>query len=877
VCVLCFSAAIFAGIYLSPDERVLSTLPFQFLQSLIYWVAALGALFQAFGSRHASHVRRADCVFVAIAWAFLGSANELRAVGNLSVTEHQQLRGIADGIHLAMFPLLIPAISGIFRRHQKSCKSDGGNGSTVIGASMAVLVWYYLVRPILDLSGFTWISLHLSEVYPTCDLLALFAGLLIVFMSTASGKLRRTYCVLAAGIVLQMVADMTFSYDVFWRTNNLDPVSADGWYAACIALLLVSAMPLVWPDTLEAKSAGLDQSRRSPVGTVMSLALPYIAICTACSLVALHDYGTSGNLSRMTLIFACVLVPVVISRQLVTSFDNHQLADKLGTIKASLEDTVSNRTRQLRALHKLGRAVSETLEADQVLVSAVNELQSILPSNDVLIWYCDPRLPDEDQVLQLSGAFGLTGDRDIYHLSHLLNASDTSGLLRVGDRDPSHGDEALLFAPLKARHRRMGMIGLLRLRDGFASSDVDLLESIGVEVGTALYNARRYAEAVDEADRDPLSGLYNHRAVHQRLAQELAESIASGRPIAVLMMDVNNFKRFNDAHGHLTGDQVLRSVAAALTGVFGVGAVIGRYGGDEFVVVIPAATPDTALAKGCELLAWMRERAIQVVSELRPIPVSLTIGISSFPDDGETVNELLGVADANLYAAKSEQMEIMLTRDRKSSCAVLPKTSSYNVLDSMVKAVDAKDRYTRRHSEDVTEYAIWIAEELGLSDEHAAAIKVCGLLHDIGKIGVPDDLLKKPGRLTSAEYEVMKRHPALGAGIVGTVPGDSTVLGAIRHHHERWDGLGYPDGLSGLEIPLIARILSVADAVSAMATDRPYRTRLGWDQVLFEVGSNSGTQFDPDIADAFIRTARKRTAVQAVQSQGVLKTLTKAA
>jgi len=218
----------------------------------------------------------------------------------------------------------------------------------------------------------------------------------------------------------------------------------------------------------------------------------------------------------------------------------------------------------------------------------------------------------------------------------------------------------------------------------------------------------------------------------------------------------------------------------------------------------------------------------------------------------------LMVADANLYIAKYDARGVVATSDRTKRTHSFRRDEAFNVLDSMVTAVDNKDRYTRQHSENVTEYALWIAEELGLSDETMRIIHIGALLHDVGKIGVPDDILRKPGRLTNAEFDVMKRHPELGAMIVGAVAGMENVLDAVRHHHERWDGTGYPDGLKGNDIPLLARLMAVADAVSAMTTDRPYRQAFGWEKVLDEVTANSGTQFDPIMTDAFIAAARHR-------------------
>lgn len=195
----------------------------------------------------------------------------------------------------------------------------------------------------------------------------------------------------------------------------------------------------------------------------------------------------------------------------------------------------------------------------------------------------------------------------------------------------------------------------------------------------------------------------------------------------------------------------------------------------------------------------------------------------------------------------------------KSANSELRAEASFEVLDALITAVDNKDHYTRKHSEDVTEYALWIAAELGLPEETMRTLRIGGLLHDVGKIGVPDEILRKPGRLTPEEFENMKRHPRLGELIVGGIPGMESILDVVRSHHERWDGKGYPDQLSGEQIPFMGRLLAVADAFSAMTTDRPYRKGLAFDAALEEIRANIGTQFDPIMAEAFLSAFEKHT------------------
>ena len=178
------------------------------------------------------------------------------------------------------------------------------------------------------------------------------------------------------------------------------------------------------------------------------------------------------------------------------------------------------------------------------------------------------------------------------------------------------------------------------------------------------------------------------------------------------------------------------------------------------------------------------------------------------------------------------------------------------MLNALVSAVDNKDRYTRKHSEDVLKYSLQIAQELGLDEGTLFQVKVAALLHDVGKIGVPDDILRKPGKLTDEEFAAIKQHPVMGAIMVNAVPGFEDTLDAVRFHHERWDGKGYPSGLSGDDIPLLGRLMAVADAYSAMTTDRPYRKAMGTDRADEILRGGAGTQWDPVCVEAFFRARR---------------------
>jgi diguanylate cyclase (GGDEF)-like protein/PAS domain S-box-containing protein len=371
---------------------------------------------------------------------------------------------------------------------------------------------------------------------------------------------------------------------------------------------------------------------------------------------------------------------------------------------------------------------------------------------------------------------------------------------------------------------------------------------------------RKLQEAMERADRDPLTGLFNHRCFHKRLQQEADRATMTGEPLSIALIDLDNFKFFNDVYGHAVGDDVLRQVAAALGKCCRSEDVLARFGGDEFAMLMPGYGPEAAARTAERINCCLDGMGYRPPGYNAVIPFSLSVGVATVPDDGLTRFELIEIADARLRHVKNGCGEDDYADRLRAS--LRDSVEGFSMLDALVKAVDTKDRYTRRHSEDVMSYSVQIARELRLAPVEVRAAEVAGLLHDVGKIGVPDSILRKPGKLTEADMQAIKQHPMMGAIIVGAVPGFEDALDAVRHHHERWDGAGYPFGLSGLDIPLLARVMAVADAYSAMTTDRPYRKGMQAEKAIEVLQQGAGTQWDPECVMAFVRARHGDTHVQ---------------
>jgi len=360
---------------------------------------------------------------------------------------------------------------------------------------------------------------------------------------------------------------------------------------------------------------------------------------------------------------------------------------------------------------------------------------------------------------------------------------------------------------------------------------------------------RQTAALVESTRRDPLTGLLNHGALVEHLADEIERARSSGLPLGVALVDIDNFRLLNDNHGHAAGDAALLAVVGLLGKSLPERVLMGRYGPDEFLLVAP---PDVVveLEPALERLrVTLADLSLQFEATER-LPVTISAGLCSYPEHGASVTVLLAVLASTLEEAKASGGDAIRVAGVEGDEA--KGTSGFDVLQGLVLAVDTKDRYTKRHSEDVARYAVFLAGRVDADPELIQTIRLAGLLHDVGKIGIPHQILRKPGKLTTEEFGIVQQHVALGDMIVRDLPDIDLIRAGIRHHHERWDGAGYLDHLEGMEIPLIARILAVGDAFSAMTTTRPYRKALDVREALKRLEDAAGSQLDGRLVRAFV-------------------------
>jgi diguanylate cyclase (GGDEF)-like protein len=371
---------------------------------------------------------------------------------------------------------------------------------------------------------------------------------------------------------------------------------------------------------------------------------------------------------------------------------------------------------------------------------------------------------------------------------------------------------------------------------------------------------RQLIDARAQAATDQLTGVLNHRAFHERIRDTVTQAEMSGGSIGLIMMDIDDFKGFNDSLGHQAGDEALRSVAQSAAQVVKKEDTY-RYGGDEFAVLLPGADSRKTLH-----IAEQVRRAVAAAPASNGKNLTVSLGIAEFPDMAQSAEELIYRADMAMYWAKSTGKNRVGDWDgllsRRTGDIVPGHVSrrgaeAQDTIAALVASLRAKDPIIGAHSERCSWYVARLAQELDFSEEEASALRLAALLHDIGKLTIPDDVLSKPGPLNEEEWAEMRQHPTTAVHILSGMASTDDAIPAIHHHHEHFDGSGYPDGLAGEEIPLASRILLVADAFDAMTTDRPYGRGMSVEEAVEELKRHSGSQFDPAVVEAFVRMIRR--------------------
>ncbi|HEY8736998.1 MAG TPA: diguanylate cyclase [Candidatus Dormibacteraeota bacterium] len=438
-------------------------------------------------------------------------------------------------------------------------------------------------------------------------------------------------------------------------------------------------------------------------------------------------------------------------------------------------------------------------------------------------------------------------------------------------------------------------------------TEQDIMLTFAERAGIAMRNAHTLDQAQKLSVTDSVTGLPNHRYFHTRFDEELEKTKAAGGSITVMMIDLDRFKVYNDSFGHAAGDVALKAAARTISSTMRREDTVTRYGGEEFVAILPGVDLQTAPIRAQEICDTLA-KVFMYNPKTIFAPLTASVGWATYPVDAKNRDELLNRADLAMYMAKKRgrncicgacELESVAALDSVLSevvaqlasadtvgpgmVATLEKRlgqiansshleelaegmlspnseSTLEALNALAASIDAKDPYTSGHSQSVAKLAEDLGDMLQLSGAHKNQLRLAAILHDVGKIGVVDKVLLKEGKLDEDEKLIMRMHPILGARILQPIKAFRQILNVVLHHHEWYDGSGYPDGLAGQNIPLHARIVSVCDAYHAMTSTRPYRQRRTPEFAMAQLEAGKGTQFDPIIVDYFVQMMRKREA-----------------
>jgi diguanylate cyclase (GGDEF)-like protein len=442
----------------------------------------------------------------------------------------------------------------------------------------------------------------------------------------------------------------------------------------------------------------------------------------------------------------------------------------------------------------------------------------------------------------------------------------------------------------------------------FTEEESLLLHTLADLVSGALHNAFTFQKAQEQAITDGLTNVKTHRFFMEALSSEWKRSSRAGRSFSLVLMDLDRFKFVNDFYGHLEGDLVLQRVGQILETNCRRSDVVARYGGDEFVILMPETSMEQARQLSSKLRGWVAADPL-----LREKNISASFGIACYPLHGASPQELIQVADASMYLSKHQGGNTVSTADHvdpneakrwkrdvleaylgvtlkrlfatgpdafdeiyqrlrqfteslpenESSRATItegPSALPQSILDtvtSLAYAIDAKDQYTQGHSQKVSAYAALLAEALTMSDAEVEEVRLGAVLHDVGKVGIPENILNKSGPLNPDEWETMKTHVTYGGKVLEPLAPLARIRLMVLHHHEFFDGSGYPHALSGDNIPLGARIITIADSYDTITSDRSYKKGRTAEEALSELERCAGTQFDPTLVAAFVRAMRQ--------------------
>jgi len=584
---------------------------------------------------------------------------------------------------------------------------------------------------------------------------------------------------------------------------------------------------------------------------------------------------------------------------------------------ARLFQNERTRAKHLSLLNLISRDAIATLNPDEVLSKITEQLENGLQYDHIgiaMLDYTTRELVIQAESGKRRGALGKRLPLDTGLIGQVARTGK-SGVYRAlpnaqnGSKPVLPDSVSAMALPIFYADHLHGVLYVETVEHvDFSEEESLLLRTLADLVSGALHNALTFQKAQEQAITDGLTGVKTHRFFMEALSSEWKRSSRAGRSFALVLMDLDRFKFVNDFYGHLEGDLVLQRVGQILETNCRRSDVVARYGGDEFVILMPETTMEQARQLSSKLRSWVAADPL-----LREKNISASFGIACYPLHGASPQELIQVADASMYLSKHQGGNTVSTADhvdpneaRRWKRDVLeaylgvtlkrlfttgpdafeeiylrlrqftdslpatdaagaaatdgPRALPQSILDtvtSLAYAIDAKDQYTQGHSQKVSAYAALLAEALGMNELEVEEIRLGAVLHDVGKVGIPEAILNKSGPLNLEEWDTMKTHVTFGGKLLEPLVPLARIRHMVLHHHEFFDGSGYPQALSGENIPLGARIITIADSYDTITSDRSYKKGRTAEQALSELERCAGTQFDPRLIEVFVRAMRQ--------------------
>jgi diguanylate cyclase (GGDEF)-like protein/putative nucleotidyltransferase with HDIG domain len=544
--------------------------------------------------------------------------------------------------------------------------------------------------------------------------------------------------------------------------------------------------------------------------------------------------------------------------------------------KEYLREQLREREEELSVINNSSMILASSLDIQEIFGSFVEELKKVVD-----VTWASIVLIDEDEFVCVALS---APESSAYQIGDRVPMERTGTAWVVSQKKPfiepdlavekyfttseffyEHGLRSTAYLPLIAKGKIIGSFILCsKTPHAFVQRHVRLLEQLASQIAMPLENSQLYARAEKKARVDELTGLYNRRSLDEMIDSEISRHSRYGGTFSLAILDLDSFKAYNDTYGHLAGDDLLKIIGNNIKSALRTSDYAFRYGGDEFAVLLPQTTVDAALS----VLERVREK-IGVDIDPDKINITASIGVASWPDDGISHTDIIASADVTLYRAKrsggnqtlcaSGSLPGIALQDIGEMSEVDFKTKLTSIIGAFSEMVDSRSYYTNKHSKKVTGYALALAKALGFNNEETIRVENCGLLHDIGKLCISNDIIGKSGEFTKEERAIFNTHPQLAVDMIKNIPQLADCVEPILHHHERFDGTGYPNGQKGEDIPIISRILTIANKFANMTSERSYSETVTHEIALEEIKSLAGKDFDPYLVEKFISIFEKKT------------------